>query len=94
MKTVILSVVFLLIAGITFAEQRVVTVYTQYQSGGGSKNTELSCKQYCLQNGNINAWLNKGWRVIGMNPAEIINDPFNYPNTWCRCTGTEYILER
>jgi hypothetical protein len=83
-------------ASLTYAEQKVAYSYTQAEWRGSASFLEYDCKQYCFKSlsADIKSFLESGWRIVGMMTTETTESPFKGSNTSCRCTGTQYILER
>ena len=79
---------------LSFAEQKVVKRYEQASWGGSAPFLEHDCSSYCSERSvNVDSYLQAGWRVMGIRDTEIYINPFKR-NSYCRCTGAEYILER
>lgn len=85
----------LLFATLAFAEQKIIYSYAQAQWGGSALFLKEDCISYCSgQSSDLNAYLRSGWRIVWTGPAEIIESPFRGGNTYCRCLGSQYVLEK
>ena len=89
---VLLLLIF--IVSVSSAEQRVVTIYTQATWGDNASFLEYDRKETCSAGGDINAWLSRGWRVLGSSHTSMELRPFKNDYSRCRCIGREYALER
>ncbi len=61
--------------------------------GGPPFGWASACRDYCKEiSENIDSYLNSGWLIVSSRSIESTESPF-YNNGYCRCVGTEYVLE-
>lgn len=94
MRALAIIILISLFTASAYAEQRIVYDYQQAQWGGSAHFLQSDCESYCRRGENVNDYLSKGWRVVSTRAASIMQNPFKGGNSWCRCIGAEYILER
>jgi hypothetical protein len=58
-------------------------------------NNETRCLEYCAgaSGADINTYLNAGWQIVSSRTIEISKKPLYEEGSYCRCVGTEYVLE-
>jgi hypothetical protein len=96
MKTfaVLLGLV-LILATLAYAEQKIVYNYPRAEWGGRALFLKDDCISYCSgQSSDVDGYLRNGWHVVWTGPAEIVESPFRGGNTYCRCIGSKYVLEK
>lgn len=95
MKVLLIMFLILSLSTYAYAGQRIVNVYEQVEWGGRASFLEHDCKSFCADKSeDINSLLRSGYRIVGSGYKEINVKPFKNNDTYCRCIGAEYILER
>jgi len=88
----------LLFATFAFAEQKIIHVYPQIECGGNVpflRFLEDDCVSFCQErSSDVNGYLRSGWRVVWTGPAQIFLSPFKGGDSYCRCIGSQYVLEK